>query len=119
MCLRHPDAPLGALCAARGPLFRPRNEASRRARSRHFGSPRHTSSRSDPASFTYAHDPPEDEPGVEEAAGFDPSADGASSPTVCACSNGVCPPNLQENSHHQDAGVRDVITQDAIAIEPP
>ncbi|WP_437740636.1 SIR2 family protein [Sorangium sp. So ce302] len=30
------------------------NEASRRARSRHFGSPRHTSSRSDPTSFTYA-----------------------------------------------------------------
>ncbi|WP_438038676.1 hypothetical protein [Sorangium sp. So ce128] len=57
--------------------------------------------------------------GVEEAAGFDPSEDGASSPTVCACSNGVCPPNIPENSHHQDAGVRDVITQDAIAIEPP
>jgi hypothetical protein len=30
------------------------NEASRRSRSRHFGSPRHTSSRCDPASFAYA-----------------------------------------------------------------
>ncbi|WP_437960375.1 hypothetical protein WME76_12515 [Sorangium sp. So ce119] len=33
------------------------NDASRRARSRHFGSPRHTSSRSAPASFTYALGP--------------------------------------------------------------
>jgi hypothetical protein len=52
--LRQADAPLCALCAAFDPLFRPMNEPPRRSRSRHIGSPRHSSSRSDPASFTYA-----------------------------------------------------------------
>jgi hypothetical protein len=54
VCLRHADAPRCALFAAFEPLFRPLDEAPRRSRSRHFGSLRHTSSRSDPASFTYA-----------------------------------------------------------------
>jgi hypothetical protein len=54
VCLRHADAPRCALFAAFEPLFRPLDEAPRRSRSRHFGSSRHTSSRSDPASFTYA-----------------------------------------------------------------
>jgi hypothetical protein len=53
VCPRHAEAPLVSLCAGRGPLFRPMNEASRRSRSRHFGLPRHTSSRCDPASFAY------------------------------------------------------------------
>jgi len=52
----HADAPRFALCAARDTLFRASNEASRRSPARHFGSPSHTSSRCDPASFTYALD---------------------------------------------------------------
>ena len=54
MCLRHADAPRCALFAAFEPLFRPLDEAPRRSRFRPFGSSRHTSSRSAPASFTYA-----------------------------------------------------------------
>jgi hypothetical protein len=54
VCPRHADAPISALCAVLGQLFRPMNEASRRSRPRHFGLPRHSSSRSDPACFSYA-----------------------------------------------------------------
>jgi hypothetical protein len=51
---RHADAPLSALGNARRPLFQPMNEAPRRSRVHHFGRPRHTSSRCDPASSSYA-----------------------------------------------------------------
>ncbi len=40
-----PMRPFSRSAPRAGPLFRPMNEASRRARSRHFGSLRHTSSR--------------------------------------------------------------------------
>jgi hypothetical protein len=53
--LRHADALLCAPCAALDLLFRPMNPVPQRSRSRLIGSPRHTSSRSDPARFAYAN----------------------------------------------------------------